>query len=76
MAGKVKGCNRDEDHKPPFFTVHVLAVEGGPGTSERGKQRRVARLFLSRLCVQCLRESVFGFKGADLFATLGVGREI
>jgi hypothetical protein len=74
MAAQIKWCDNGGDHAAPFYTVTLLAVEGGPGTRKRGGNRRIARLTLRRLCKACLKATEFRPTGAQLLSRLGVGR--
>lgn len=64
---RVKWCDKGEDHKPPFNTVQVIAIQVGEGTGARKGKRLVRRVTVSRLCDECLLEAEFSFSGRTLF---------
>ena len=70
----ISWCDVSDSHPGPYFTVTILAVEGGPGTrigDHTGSKRRVGRLRLRRLCKDCLVEKEFRVFGQELLGSMG-----
>lgn len=56
-------CQNADTHKGPYFTITMVAFQSGPGSRKNGKQRRMYRHVMGRLCRECLRRSRIRVKG-------------